>query len=144
MATGCGGRLLIQDFYRQGLFRTVLGASDLDDFLRSQWEEQFQSCDATNMYAQALTWYESDISANALYEGDLPKALSSIQARVLLLPSETDLYFRVADNEAELTHLRDAGLKTIPTVFGHVAGAPGGLGPEYEFLRRAVLTELDS
>jgi len=33
------GWALSQDFYRQELFRTAYGASDLDDFLRSQWEK---------------------------------------------------------------------------------------------------------
>ena len=30
---------------------------------------------------------------------------------MLLMPGETDLYFRVADNELDLPHLRNAELK---------------------------------
>ena len=40
-------------------------------------------------------------------------------ARVLLMPGETDLYFRVADNAAEMPHLRDAELRPIPSMWGH-------------------------
>jgi homoserine O-acetyltransferase len=41
-------------------------------------------------------------------------ALAAIQGCVLLMPSETDLYFRVADNAAEPPHLRSAELLPIP------------------------------
>src|SRR6476469_4552810 len=97
---------LSQDFYRAELFRTALGAPDLETFLRTDWEEGFGSCRAANLYAQAITWQEADISASPEYGGDLAAALATIEARVLLLPSETDLYFRVADNAADLEHLR--------------------------------------
>ena len=48
---------------------------------------------------------------------DLPAALAAIRARVLLMPSESDLYFRVADNVAgDRVALRVAN-KTTPIVF---------------------------
>jgi hypothetical protein len=33
------------------------------------------------------------------------------------MPGATDLYFRVADNEAELAHLRSGALATIPSIW---------------------------
>jgi homoserine O-acetyltransferase len=135
---------LSQDFYRAELYRTVLGAPDLETFLRTDWEESFAAHAAADLYAQAVTWYEADISANDRRRGDLRAALASIEARVLLLPSETDLYFRVADNEAELAHLRHAELRVIPGVWGHRAGSPHGLGPELAFLTAAVRSWLDT
>lgn len=129
---------LSQDFYRQDLFRTVLGAPDLETYLQTDWEASFAARDAANLYAQALTWFHGDISANALYGGDLAAALGAIQARVLLLPGETDLYFRVADNAAELTHLKRGELRPLPSVWGHRAGSPAGLPQELAFLKAAV------
>jgi homoserine O-acetyltransferase len=70
--------------------------------------------------------------------------LKAIRARVLLLPSETDLYFRVADNAAELKHLTHAELQPIPSIWGHRAGSPQGIARETEFLRRAVTDWLAS
>ena len=64
-----------------------------------------------------------DISANPLYSGDLAKALHAIKARVLLMPSATDLYFRVADNEAELPHLRVRGAACRSRASGDTAPA---------------------
>jgi homoserine O-acetyltransferase len=131
---------LSQDFYRDELFRTVLGAPDLQTYLRTDWETGFESSRAANLYAQAVTWSEADISGG----GDLPAALAAIQARVLLMPSETDLYFRVADNAAELPHLTSAELLPIPSSWGHAAGSPVGLPDELAFLRNAVQRWLDT
>ena len=135
---------LSQDFYRERLYETVLGLPDLATFLKTEWEAGFAELRAANIYAQAITWQEADISANALYDGDLPAALAAITARVLLMPSATDLYFRVADNEAELAHLRDGALVTIPSIWGHRAGSPEGIPAETEFLTSHVRSWLDS
>lgn len=129
---------LSQDFYRAGLHRTALGAPDLDTFLRTDWAERFAQRRAANLYAQALAWDHADISDNAIHGGDLERALGAIRARVLLMPGETDLYFRVADNEAECAHLADAELCPIPSVWGHRAGNPTASPQDAAFLRAAV------
>ncbi|MFC4640181.1 alpha/beta fold hydrolase [Deinococcus hohokamensis] len=129
---------LSQDFYRAELFRTALGHPDLETYLQTDWEGGFARCRAANLYAQAMSWLHGDISANDLYQGDLGRALSAIQARVLLMPGETDLYFRVADNAAELPHLRAGQLRPIPSIWGHRAGSPAGLPEELAFLKAAV------
>lgn len=133
---------LSQDFYRAELYRTVLGAPDLETFVRTDWEERFAQRRAANLYAQALAWYHADISDNALYGGDLSRALQAIQAQVILLPSETDLYFRVADNAAELAHLRRGELRPIPSIWGHRAGNPNVVPADAEFISAAVRAAL--
>jgi homoserine O-acetyltransferase len=134
---------LSQDFYRERLFETALGAPDLDTFIKRDWEESFAQNKAANLYAQALTWQEADISANELYSGDLAKALGAIKARVLLIPSQTDLYFRVADNEAELRHLQNGELAVIPSIWGHWAGSPEVIPADLDFLKTEVRAWLD-
>jgi homoserine O-acetyltransferase/O-succinyltransferase len=134
---------LSQDFYRERLHETALGAPSLAAFLKSDWEDSFAAHRAANLYAQALTWQEADISANDLYAGDLPKALASISARVLLMPSATDLYFRVADNEAELAHLKSAELAVIPSIWGHRAGNPRSSPADLAFLAAQVRSWLE-
>jgi homoserine O-acetyltransferase len=129
---------LSQDFYRERLYETALGAPDLTSFLRTDWEESFGASRAANLYAQAMTWTEADISRGARFGGDLPAALGAIEASVLLLPSETDLYFRVADNEAELAHLRDGVLRPIPSIWGHRAGNPNTNPADLAFLSGEV------
>lgn len=134
---------LSQDFYRAGLHlasgpQPNLGAPDLETFLRTDWEERFGARPAANQYAQLRTWDAADISANALYDGDLERSLRAIQARVLLMPGETDLYFRVADNAAELPYLKAAELKPIRSIWGHRAGNPVVNPADAAFIKQAV------
>ena len=130
------GWCMSQDFYRAGLHLST--ASSLGDFLDREWEPDFMRRNAENLYAQAKAWLHADISANEIFCGDLEQALGAISARVLLMPSATDLYFRTADNEAELPFLRHAALAEIPSIWGHAAGAPAGLEAERAFMRERV------
>ncbi len=137
------GWALSQDFYRAGLHLTALGAPDLQTFLRTDWEERFSVRPAADAYAQLQTWDAGDISDNPLYGGDLSAALRAIQARVLLMPGETDLYFRVADNAAEMEHLAHGELRPIPSIWGHRAGNPVQNPVDTAFVRDAVRALLD-
>ena len=134
---------LSQDFYRAGLHLSATGAPDLDSFLRAEWEARFARRRAADLYAQLRTWDVADISANPLYAGDLPRALAAIEAHVLLLPGATDLYFRVADNEDELRHLRHAELRPIPSIWGHRAGNPVQNPADAAFIGREVRAWLE-
>jgi homoserine O-acetyltransferase len=133
---------LSQDFYRARLFESVLAAPDLDSFLQTDWVDRFAEGAAADQYAQALTWLEADISAPN--GGDLDVALGAIKARVLLMPSATDLYFRTADNELELASLSTAELVEIPSIWGHRAGSPRDSPVDLDFLRRQVRAWLDT
>jgi homoserine O-acetyltransferase/O-succinyltransferase len=137
------GWALSQDFYRAGLHLASgpvpnLAAPDLETFLRTDWEERFGARPAANLHAQLRCWDAADISDNALYHGDLTRALHAIRARVLLMPGETDLYFRVADNMLEIPHLAQAELKVIPSIWGHRAGNPVANQTDARFIKDAV------
>jgi len=129
---------LSQDFYRAGLHLSALGAPDLETFLVRDWEERFARRDAGDLLAQLRTWDAGDIADG----GDLPAALQRIAAKVLLLPGDTDLYFRIADNAAELPHLRQGQLRPIPSIWGHRAGNPAPNPADIAFLKAAVHAHL--
>ena len=167
------GWALSQDFYREGLHRSAFGASSLEGYLHDHWERRYDNRRAANLYAQLLTWSHHDISrlsgaqifepygagsaasgggaitssgggvGSASYAGQLDAALRAIRARVLLLPSRTDLYFRVADNALELPSLADGELRVIPSGWGHLAGNPVANPVDAAFLRAAVRDWLD-
>ncbi len=125
---------LSQDFYRANLHLSALGAPDLDTFLRTDWEERFGRRYAGDLLCHLKTWDSGDIAAG----GDLAAALGAIRARVLLMPGATDMYFRVADNEAELPLLQHGILRPIPSIWGHRAGNPQPNPPDAAFIRTAV------
>lgn len=137
------GWALSQDFYRAGLHLSALKAPDLDTFLRADWEERFARRAAADLLAQLRTWDAGDIADDPRCGGDLACALAAIEARVLLMPSATDLYFRVADNEAELPHLRHGRLLPIPSIWGHRAGNPVSNPEDLAFLRHHVRAFLE-
>jgi homoserine acetyltransferase len=73
-------------------------------------------------------WQAGDIStAVPSKHKSLESALSSIKARVLLMPCQTDQYFRPDPNEREARSIPSATLEVIPSIWGHVAG--GGANP---------------
>ncbi|EGO25293.1 hypothetical protein SERLADRAFT_437051 [Serpula lacrymans var. lacrymans S7.9] len=111
---------------------------DLNSFIRERWEARYlQYWDANDMIALLSTWQNGDIS-KVQDGGNYEKALSSIKAKALLMPSKTDLYFPPEDSQNELSHLKDAKLHVINTVWGHVAG--GGANPsDVEFITARIL-----
>jgi homoserine O-acetyltransferase len=137
------GWALSQTFYRRELWRG-LGFASLEDFLVRSWEAGFVRRNMHDLLAQLWTWQNSDISANDLYRGDLPMALAGIKARVLLMPSATDLYFQTDDNRGELPHLKQAKLVEIPSIWGHRAGNPRDNPEDAAFIDSQVTALLES
>ncbi|MNU70375.1 Homoserine O-acetyltransferase [compost metagenome] len=117
---------LSQPFYMQQLWRE-LGFSSLEDFLVGYWEGFFLKKDANNLLAMLWSWQHGDISDNPVFKGDFKKALGAIRARAIVMPAERDLYFPVADNAWEVSHMPNAECRPIPGVWGHFAG--GGSSP---------------
>jgi len=131
------GWALSQTFFREEKWRE-LGASSLEDFLVSNWEANFARRDPADLLAQFWTWQPGDISANTVFNNDLPRALNAITARTLLMPGDHDLYFQVDDNRAELAHLAEAELKPIPSIWGHRAGNPVSQREDRAFIENNV------
>ena len=91
---------------------------------------------APKMMGQPLT--ATDISANALYDNDLKKALGAIRARTLVMPGKTDLYFTAEDSALETAMIPNAEFRPIESNFGHRAGNPTHCKRDEMFLREGV------
>jgi homoserine O-acetyltransferase len=115
-----------QKFFADRLYRKI-GIEDLDGVIAFA-KGFFMRHDANDLLAMAATWRAGDPSANRVHEGDFARSLRAIRARGLIMPCDTDLYFRVSDNEAEVALLSGAELAPIRSDFGHVAG--GGFDPD--------------
>jgi homoserine O-acetyltransferase len=131
------GWALSQAFYREALWHKT-GASSLEDYLVSAWEGNFLRRDANNLLAHIWTWQHADLSANDVYRGDFARALGAITGRALVMPGSTDLYFPVADSEAEVRQMLNAELRPIPSLWGHRAGSNPFDPADFGFVKDAV------
>ncbi len=123
------------DFYRQKL-HLAQGFATTQDYLNRSAPGLVT--DGNDVLAQVGTWQAADLSDNVLYNGDYAKALGAITARSIIMPSRTDMYFPPADSEIEVSHMPNAELRVIPSVWGHRAGAPGTDPVDIRFVDSAI------
>jgi homoserine acetyltransferase len=113
--------------------------------MRERWEGRFvESWDANDLVTLVNTWQTGDIS-KIRHDGDLATCLSGIQAKGLIMPSKSDLYFPVRihsinirfsdellmmairqpeDSINEMSSLAsNARLVVIDTIWGHTGKA---------------------
>src|SRR4051794_8868809 len=137
------GWAMSQAFYRESLWEGM-GFASLEDYLVRAWEGNFLRRSGEDLVSMIDTWYHSDISDNTIYRGDLTKALRAIAARAIIMPSTTDLYFTLADSEAETRLTPNAELRPIQSIWGHRAGNPLQCKEDEAALRTAVTDLLAS
>ena len=121
------GWALSQAFYREGVYLGQ-GYSSLEDYLISFWEGNYVGKDANDLLTMLWTWQNADIGATPGFDGDLEAALGTIEAKTIVMPGETDLYFTPEDSEYEVGRMPNAELRPIPSIWGHFAGS--GRNPE--------------
>ncbi|WP_407887217.1 alpha/beta fold hydrolase [Scytonema sp. NUACC26] len=127
-------------FYREGIYYQ-LGYTSLEDYLLRGWESNYKKRDPHNLLAMIDTWLHCDISDNSTYQGDYKGALAAIEARTLVMPATTDLYFLPEDCAAEAALIPRAKYLPIPSIWGHRAGNPYQ-NPEDEVFIRTAIREL--
>lgn len=126
-----------QAFYREGIYYQ-LGYDSLEDYLLRFWEANYRKRDPHNLLTTIDTWLRCDVSDNPTYRGDYKRALSSIQAKTLVMPATTDLYFTPEDCAIEAAIIPHAFYKPIPSIWGHRAGNPYQNPDDEAFIRIAV------
>jgi homoserine O-acetyltransferase/O-succinyltransferase len=131
------GWAMSQSFYRERLWAGI-GYASLEDYLVRAWEGNYLRRDASDLLSMLDTWHRSDIADNPIYNGDLAKALGSIAARAIIMPSTTDLYFTTTDSEIETRQMPDAEYRPINSIWGHRAGNPVQCPEDEAALRQAV------
>ncbi len=129
-----------QTFYRERL-HCQLGFESWEELLLD-WERDHLEWDANDLLAKLQTWQLGDISANARYEGDFEQALGAIQARAILVPCTTDLYFPPEDNAIEARHMPNADLRPFESAWGHCVASPSREGSGFMRLLNECVAEL--
>ncbi|GJJ77385.1 homoserine O-acetyltransferase/O-succinyltransferase [Entomortierella parvispora] len=158
-----------QDFYREKGFEKYFGLKGIENVMVQFWEKWSTSKDANNMLHMLWTWQYGDISAQPLYAGDsglaeasqrlsdrglgkagageaqdeeaFERALKGIQAKVLIMPCDHDLYFPPEDSQIEKDYMgENAELKVIESIWGHWAGGPGDSEVDVKFIDESIST----
>jgi homoserine O-acetyltransferase/O-succinyltransferase len=115
-----------------------LGYTSLKDYLQRGWEDNYRRRDPHNFLAMVETWLRCDVSSNPVYEGDYHRALQSITARTIVMPSTTDLYFTPEDCYHESELIPNSEFLPIESIWGHRAGNPYQNPDDETFIRNAV------
>ncbi|TIC90094.1 Homoserine O-acetyltransferase [Colletotrichum higginsianum] len=125
---GYAGWGFSQAFYRHEVYKEHYQAKDLEDFMQNFWEKWALSKDPENLLVMLHTWQDADVSKQEPYNGDFKKAMASIKAKTLVLPSKTDLYFPPEDSAIEVDCMSEGvgELAVFPSIWGHWAGGPPG------------------
>ncbi|MEK1930507.1 MAG: hypothetical protein AAAC47_12120, partial [Pararhizobium sp.] len=127
-------------YFRQGLHLADKYA-DTQNYLDRPLPEKI--VDANDLLAQFATWEVADISDNARFHKNFGAALGAIQAKAIVMPSRTDMYFPPEDSKIEVGFMQNAQLRVIPSVWGHRAASPGSDPCDIQFLEKAIADLLE-
>jgi homoserine O-acetyltransferase len=134
--------LFSQEWWRKELWKASSPPGTTFEQTLHEFRTNFiPGADANNLILQCRTWEKHDVGATPGFNGDVEKALRSIKAPFLYMPSETDLYFPIGDARYEAAMMSTVTLTPIPSLWGHTAGA--GPNPEdLKFLNEKIGTFL--
>lgn len=118
------------------------GFPSIEAFIED-WENAYLAADANNLLAMLWTWQHGDISIDPRYGGDFERALRSITARAVVLPAKTDLYFPLAEAEAEARLMPNATFQPIPSEWGHTA-CTGADQADADFITQQIRALLET
>jgi homoserine O-acetyltransferase/O-succinyltransferase len=116
------GWLYSQEWWRRELWRNNTPPGTTFEQMLERNKKRFNA-DANDYILQARTWERHDVGSTPEFGGDLERALKSIKAPLLYMPSETDLYFPIGDARYEAAFIPGVMLTPIPSLWGHTAGA---------------------
>jgi len=107
-------------WFREKKFEEM-GFKSMEEFMLQRWEKGFQGWDPEDVLILARMWQAGDVGA-LRDDGSFEKALESIEARTLVMPTRTDQYFRFEDSENEVKYLKHGTLAIVETIWGHMGG----------------------
>jgi len=117
------GWLYSQEWWRKELWHGGSRGSTLEQVIENFRTHFIPGADANDLILQMRTWERHDVGGTPGFNGDVERALRSIKAPLLYMPSETDLYFPIGDARYEAAFIPGVSLKPIPSLWGHTAGA---------------------
>ncbi len=106
------------EFYKQEVWRK-LGFSSKEECMENFWTAWFKPMDPNALLCMANKWKLGDSSRHA--NGELPKALERITAKMYIIAFEMDMFVPPADAAYEQQFVKNSELKIVPSLMGHFA-----------------------
>jgi len=131
------GWLYSQEWWRRELWKTTAPAGTTLEQYMQRFHNFIPGADANDLILQARTWERHDVGQTPGFNGDVERALKSINVPFLYMPSVTYLYFPVGDARYEAQFMSTGTLMPIPSLWGHPAGA-GANPQDRAFLNDAI------
>jgi homoserine O-acetyltransferase len=125
------------EFYQQGR-PAALGFPTVREFIDNFMTGYFAPMDPSDLLCMAWKWQRGDVSRHA--GGDLKAALGRIKAKTCVMPISHDMFFTVADCQAEQRLIPGSTFRPITSIDGHLALF--GVDPECLAQIDATLKEL--
>lgn len=130
--------LFSQEWWRRELWKATEAPGTTFEQVLAKFRTDFiPGADANDLILQMRTWERHNVGSTPGFDGDVERALRSIKAPLLYMPSETDLYFPVGDARYEAQFIPHVSLLPIPSLWGHTAGA-GGSPADEKFLNEHI------
>lgn len=124
------GWLTSPEWFEKRLFEKQ-GFKTLEDWGEVVGGKNYEDWHPDNLLAMLGMWQRSNVGVvvgSDAQPASVEETLRSLTSRILLMPSETDQYFRWEASQKEVAHLRNGELAVIPSIWGHLAG--GGANQE--------------
>ncbi|MGY3088148.1 homoserine O-acetyltransferase [Hymenobacter sp. UYAg731] len=116
--------LYSQEWWRLELWKADNKPGTTFEHVLHEYRTNFiPGADANDLILQMRTWESNNVGTTPGFGGDVEKALRSIKAPILYMPSATDMYFPLTDAHYEAKFIPGVVLKPIPSLWGHTAGA---------------------
>jgi homoserine O-acetyltransferase len=127
-------------FFNFGEYR-ARGFDSIEDLLLD-WERDHLDWDANDLLCKIWTWQKADVSANNEYRGDIGAALGAINARTIVMPSSSDMYFTEDQAGREAALIREAEFRPFRTSWGHCGCSPSAPAPGFAAFLDDAITDL--
>lgn len=116
------------EFFHPGIrHHASLGFETMRDFIDGFMIPYFGAMDPNDLLTMAWKWQRGDVARHT--GGDLAAALGRITAKTFVMPIDEDMFFPPRDHKREADMIRDAEIRVIESVSGHLGLF--GLEPSY-------------
>ncbi|KAJ5318168.1 hypothetical protein PENANT_c052G09487 [Penicillium antarcticum] len=110
------------EWFEERLFE-VQGFKTLQEWGEAIGGKNYEDWDPDNLLAMLGMWQRSDLGLVGGQQIPLAQALGNLRPRVLVMPCQTDQYFKWEASEKEVLFMENAELAVIPSIWGHLAGS---------------------